>query len=150
MIGIHQGAADFAVGLAGLADLLVEFQEHRPHLAGDFPRANHLDPVVLEHLRIVGGGPVQRAAGRHAVGDRFQHAAQFQALALLGGDLDRLQHRRPRADQRGKLLKERHLVVQGDALVRLARYAGMGDKPVFERHLLLSFFLAAGPGSKAQ
>ena len=85
---IHHGAADFAVGLAGLADLLVEFQEHQPHLAGDFPRANHLDPVVLEHLRIAGCGRVQRTAGRHAAGNRFQHAAEFQALALLGGDLD--------------------------------------------------------------
>ena len=35
-------------GLAGLADLLVEFQEHRAHLAGDFAGADDLDPVVLE------------------------------------------------------------------------------------------------------
>ena len=138
---IHQGPADFAVGLAGLADLLVEFQEHRPHLAGDFPGANHLDPVVLENLRIGGCRRVQRAAGRDAAGNRVQHTAQFQALALLRGNLDRLQYRRSRADQRGKLLKERHLVVQGDALVRLARYAGTLDEPVFERHFMLSFFV---------
>ena len=132
---IHQRAADFAAGFARLADLLVEFRQHQRHLSGDLTGADDFDPMVLKDVQVVGRGGVQGAARGHAAGDIVQHMPHFEALVLLGADLNRLQQRRARRNQRRKLLKEGHLVVHGDLLVRLARHAGMSDEPVFKSHL---------------
>ena len=50
IIGIHQRAFDLLLGLAGVADLLVELDQHLGHLAGDLAGADRLDPLELEDL----------------------------------------------------------------------------------------------------
>src|SRR5262249_41370948 len=74
--GVHERSHDFPLGLARLANLPVQVQQHRAHLAGDFAGANNLDPVMLEDLGILGGGAVERAAGGHTIADFVEHIAQ--------------------------------------------------------------------------
>ena len=126
---IHQRALDLALGLARVADLLVELDEHLGHLAGDLAGADRLEPLELEDLRERGGGGVERAAGRHLAGDLRQHRLELDALALRGGDLQGLEQRRPRVDQGGELVEERERILELRAPVRLLRDPCMGHDP---------------------
>ena len=95
-----------AAGFPRLGDLLVEFHQHQGHLPGDFAGADDLDPMMLEDADIAGGGGVDGTARRHARGDLVQDVPQLETLVLRGANLERLQQRRARADQRRELLEE--------------------------------------------
>ncbi len=133
--GIHQRRLDLPLGLAGLADLLVELDQHHGHLAGDLAGADRLDPLKLEMVRKRGRRRVERAARGHLGRDLLEDGAKLDALALCRRDLQGLEQGRARADQGRELVEERQRVFQLGFLVRLLRYPCVCDDPLFEWHV---------------